>query len=173
MSMTPKSSEQPLRWRSEVRPSDPEAVRRVVASTNFFTAAEIEIAVELVVERLAKGLASGYRFVFAESTGAAGPVVGYSCFGEIPCTVGSYDLYWIAVDASAQRGGLGRRILEQSEREMRALAGRRVYIETSGRELYRPTQQFYLRCGYRLEAELADFYAAGDPKQIYVKALAG
>ena len=42
-------------------------------------------------------------------------------------------------------------------------------IETSARELYRPTQRFYERCGYEAEARLKDFYAPGDSKIIYVK----
>ena len=46
-------------------------------------------------ERLEKGAASGYEFVIAEDDSS---MVGYACFGEIPCTVGSYDLYWIVVD---------------------------------------------------------------------------
>jgi ribosomal protein S18 acetylase RimI-like enzyme len=161
-----------MRLRDDVRPGDEAAVRRIVGSTGFFHAAEIEIAAELVRERQLRGLASGYRFLFAESV-ADDRVVGYSCFGEIPCSIGSYDLYWIAVDATAQRHGLGRRLLAVTEDVVRALGGRRIYIETSGRAQYRPTQAFYERCGYRLEAELADFYAPGDPKLIYVRSLAG
>jgi hypothetical protein len=46
-----------------------------------------------------------------------------------------------------------------------------VYIETSNRPQYEPTRGFYLRCGYRIDAVLEDFYAAGDAKVIYVKAL--
>jgi ribosomal protein S18 acetylase RimI-like enzyme len=159
-----------MRLRADVLPGDEAAVRRIVASTGFFHAGEIEIAAELVRERILRGLASGYRFLFAESV-AAGNVVAYSCFGEIPCSVGSYDLYWIAVDAVAQRHGFGRRLLAATEDVVRGLGGRRLYIETSGRGLYRPTRAFYERCGYRLEAELADFYSPGDAKLIYVKAL--
>ena len=49
--------------------------------------------------------------------------------------------------------------------------GGRVYAETSGRPLYESTRAFYLRCGYRREAELADFYAPGDAKVIFVKTI--
>ena len=48
---------------------------------------------------------------------------------------------------------------------------RQVYIETSNREQYAPTRGFYLRCGYRQEALLKDFYAVGDDKVIYGKVL--
>ena len=69
-------------------------------STGVFSPGEIQIAVELADERLAKGEASGYYFVFAEEDGQ---VRGYACYGPIALTVGSYDLYWIAV-AKSTRG---------------------------------------------------------------------
>jgi hypothetical protein len=51
------------------------------------------------------------------------------------------------------------------------MGGRRIYIETSSRAQYEPTRGFYLKCGYRQETILEDFYAPGDGKVIYVKAL--
>ncbi len=143
-------------------------VRAIVESTGFFNAAEVEIAVELVDERLAKGPASGYHFVFAERDGRVG---GYACYGHITGTAASYDLYWIAVDASHRRGGLGRRLMAETERLIRESGGQRIYAETSNRGQYAPTRAFYERCGYQLEALLKDFYAAGDDKAIFVKAL--
>ena len=41
----------------------------------------------------------------------------------------------------------------------------------SNRHHYLPTRGFYLRCGYRQEALLKDFYAPGDDKVIYIKLL--
>jgi GNAT superfamily N-acetyltransferase len=143
-------------------------VRRIVESTGFFYPAECDVAVELVEERLAKGEASGYYFVFAELDGRP---AAYACYGPIACTVGSFDLFWIAVDQEHQRVGLGRRVLEESERLIRAAGGRRVYIETSNRAQYQPTRTFYERCGYHCEAVLKEFYGAGDDKVVYVKAL--
>lgn len=155
-------------FRDTVRPTDAAAVRDIVASSGFFADHEIDIAVELVDEHLARGLASGYHFVFIDD--AAGPV-GYACYGPIGCTVGSFDLYWIAVRDAARGQGLGRRLLREVERRIAALDGRRIYIETSSRELYEPTRAFYLRCGYTEEARLADFYAPGDAKVIYSRAV--
>ena len=100
--------------RSQVTPSDRDAVRRIVETTGFFRADEVDVAVELVDEALAKGEASGYHFVFAEVDGI---VVGYACYGPIACTLGSYDLYWIAVDPSRQGQGIGQILLLKSSRE--------------------------------------------------------
>ena len=158
----------PLSLRYEIQAADPENIRAVTESTGVFSPGEIEIAVELAQERLAKGEASGYYFLFAEGEGQ---VRGYACYGPIALTVGSYDLYWIAVAKSAQGSGLGRTLLAESERRIREAGGRRVYIETSTRPPYAPTRAFYQRCGYTLEVVLADFYAVGDGKAIYVKAI--
>jgi ribosomal protein S18 acetylase RimI-like enzyme len=165
----------PLPWarlRDEPRRSDAGRIRGIIAASGFFTAAETDVAVELVEERLLKGPASGYHFLFAED--AAGEVLGYTCFGPIACTVGSFDLYWIAVDPGRRRSGLGRSLLAASERAIAAPphAGRAIYIETSNKPLYEPTRAFYRACGYQPEATLKDFYNTGDDKVIYVKRLA-
>jgi D-alanine-D-alanine ligase len=164
----PARSHTPWSFRYEVTPADCEAVRAIVDSSGFFNAAEVAVAVELVEERLAKGPASGYHFVFAERDQRTH---GYACYGHIAGTAASYDLYWIAVDASSRRGGLGKLLLAESERLIRESGGRRVYIETSNRSQYVPTRAFYERCGYQLDALLKDFYGPGDDKAIFVRAL--
>jgi GNAT superfamily N-acetyltransferase len=143
-------------------------VRRIVESTGFFHPGEIDVAVELVDERLAKGPASGYHFIFADHEGET---LGYACYGLIACTLASYDLYWIAVDKTRQCRGLGRRLIEESEHLVRAAGGQRIYVETSSRAQYAPTRTFYERCGYRQEAVLHDFYAPNDHKVVLVKVL--
>jgi GNAT superfamily N-acetyltransferase len=158
----------PFTFRNELTPADPERIRSLVKSTGVFSPVEVDCAVELPEERLAKGPASGYHFVFAERDGQAH---GYACYGPIALTVGSYDLYWIAVDKSCQGQGLGQLLLAEVEELVRREGGRRIYIETSTRPPYAPTRAFYLRCGYHLEVILADFYAVGDGKAIYAKVL--
>jgi GNAT superfamily N-acetyltransferase len=152
--------------RSDVIPADVEAVRRLATSTGFFAAAEIDVAVELVEERLRRGEASGYHFWFAEENAIA---IGYACYGPIACTDASWDLYWIVVDAAAHGRGVGKALLAKTEQSVRAMGGKRLYIETAGREQYAPTRAFYLRRGYACEAKLADFYAPDDDKWIFVK----
>lgn len=157
-----------LDLRDEVRPGDVAAVRALVTGTGFFNDEEIDIAAELVQERLDRGAASGYEFLLAEQ---GGKLVGYSCYGLIPCSSVSWDLYWIAVDASMQGGGFGRRLLDLTEQRVQAAGGLAVYAETSGRDQYEPTRAFYRRCGYQVAAVFEDFYAAGDAKYFFVKRL--
>ena len=155
-------------FREEVRPEDRQAVGRLVRATGFFSEEEADIAVELVEERLAKGDASGYFFLFAEEGDL---LLGYACFGPIPGSVHSFDLYWITVDPGEQGLGVGRTLMAASERIMAGRGARRIYTDTSSRPQYEPTRAFYLACGYREEAFLTDFYAPGDGKVIFVKTL--
>jgi len=142
---------QPVELRYEVRADDREVVRRLVESTGVFSPVEIDVAVELVDDRLKRGPESDYHFVFAEQ---GGRTVGYTCYGPIALTDGSFDLYWIAVDKAMHGRKVGRLLLERTEELIRETHGRQVYIETSNRHHYAPTRGFYLRCGYRQEALL-------------------
>ncbi len=155
-------------YRKDVTPGDREAVGRLVRATGFFSEEEAAIAEELVDERMAKGEASGYFFLFAEEEHR---LLGYTCFGPIPGSVHSYDLYWIAVAPEAQGRGLGKKLMAESEWIMARRGARRVYADTSSRPQYEPTRAFYRSCGYSQEALLADFYAAGDGKVIFAKSL--
>jgi ribosomal protein S18 acetylase RimI-like enzyme len=157
-----------LTLRAQVAPEDARRVEQIVRSTGFFREDEVAVAVELVEERLERGEASGYHFLFAEHEART---VGYACFGPIACTLHSWDLYWIAVQEGLRNRGIGRRLLEEVEREVALRGGRRLYIETSAGSTYLRTRRFYEARGYLVEAQLEDFYAPGDSKVILVKAV--
>ncbi len=159
-----------VRFRDIVRKSDLGAVRKILESTGFFHNYEVAVGVELVDEHLAKGSEkSGYYFMFADTPD--GNTIGYTCYGPIACTSGSFDLYWIAVHNDFRGKGLGKRLLAETEKAIALVRGRRIYIETSSREIYQSTRRFYEKCGYSVEAVLKDFYAPGDSKFVFVKAL--
>lgn len=153
-------------FRYDVTPEDIDSVRRLAASTGFFYPAEVDVAGELVTERLAKGEESGYYFTICE---AGGKLIGFAIYGPIPCTAHSFDLYWIAVSPEYQGKGLGRVLIQKAEKLIKDAGGRRIYIETSDRPQYAGTREFYLRCGYERAALLEDFYGPDDAKSIYVK----
>jgi len=155
-------------FRNIISKDDVAGIRDILTSSGFFYHEEIEIGVELALDGLDNGSESSYSFILAD---AGNKLAGYTCFGEIPCTFGSFDLYWIAVHPDFQRFGIGRELLRRSEHAALEMGCRRIYIETSSRELYRPTQTFYLHCGYVQEAVLEDYYAENDGKIIYVKKL--
>ncbi|CAN5254316.1 hypothetical protein BH24PSE2_BH24PSE2_07890 [soil metagenome] len=164
----PAAARAAFRFRDTVRQADAPAVQNLVAETGFFNAAEIDLAEELVVERLSKGSASGYEFFIAEQASA---FAGYVCYGAIAGTLASYDLYWIVVSPQFQKQGLGRALLSKAEQAIWRTGGRRVYVETSSRDQYAGTRAFYSSSGYKAQAVLEEFYAPGDHKMIFVKRL--
>ncbi len=155
-----------LEWRDEPGPKDVQAVRDLVACTGVFSSAEVAIAAELVAEALRCCAAAGYAFVFAER---AGRLAGYTCFGPVPATASSHDLYWIAVHPEERGRGLGRALLARSEERIAAAGGQQVWIDSSARPDYAPAHRLYEAAGYRVEARLEHFYAPGDAKLVFAR----
>lgn len=162
------SSDETRRLRDTLEPKDCEAIEILVRGTGFFSEAEVDIARELVEEYFDKGSLSGYHFVLCDIDEK---LAAYACYGPIPGTLSSFDLYWIAVDRAFQRRHLGRFVLAHVEKCIQAMGGTRVYIDSSGRSSYRPTQAFYLSQGYAIEAVFDNFYGPSDPKIVYLKQL--
>jgi len=154
--------------RKIVVPTDPETITKIVVSTGFFREDEVLVAAELAEERLEKGASSGYEFLFAE---IEGETVAYSCYGLIPCTLQSFDLYWIATHRNYMNRGIGKQLLHETERAIFRSGGKSIYVETSSKELYAPTRAFYEKNQYLLKAKFEDFYAPGDDKLVYVKTM--
>lgn len=155
-------------YRSQLVAGDIELVTRVTAETGFFSPAEVEIARELATLNVTQGeVTSGYYYLVQDMPAG---IAAYACYGPIPGTATSFDLYWIVVSKSAQGQGLGRALLAAVIQRVRDAGGTRLYADTSSREQYAPTRAFYERCGFARAAFLEDFYAAGDGKVIFVHA---
>jgi len=155
-----------LTFRTVPKESDIQSIRDIIVSTGFFYDYEIEIAVELVKERLKEGESTGYYFVFAEIDGVA---VAYSCYGPITMSKTSFDLYWIATHNDYRGKGIGRKLLEETYIQAREMGCIILIAETSGLPHYISTRAFYDNNKFELEARLKDFYAVGDDKLFYTK----
>ena len=155
-------------FRKTVVPSDIMSVTQILKSTGFFKPHEIDVAIELIEDRLKNGEGCGYQFCFLEIEGRT---VAYGCYGEIPCTIKNYDLYWLAVDNNFRGNGIGRLLLEKIESDIKSHGGRGIYIETSNKEQYTPTISFYENCNYQQIALFNDFYDINDNKAVYYKKL--
>ena len=152
----------------ELHRSDREPLIEILRATGLFSGEEIVVAKELIDAGLGLGPGDGYLFVVAEDENA---VAGYACWGTTPMTVGTWDLYWIAVHPRTQGRGIGRALLRHVEDAVRASSGRLLLVETSGRPDYAPTRAFYERTGYPEIARIPDFYRNGDDKVIHARRL--
>ena len=135
----------------------------ILSATGAFSVEEVSVALQLFDETNA-----GYEFVGAF---VGDRLIGYACYGQTPGTDGTYDLYWIAVDPTAQGAGRGSGLLQEIEERLRTRAARMLVVETSSRPEYAHTRGFYDARGYREAARLADFYGPADDRVIYVKSL--
>jgi ribosomal protein S18 acetylase RimI-like enzyme len=153
--------------------ADRSGVFRILESAGNFTPEEVATALELIDEWLELGEHSGYLTYVLESIGEeSAEVLGYISFGPTPLTESTYDLYWIAVDKSKHRGGVGKKLMKFTEEETVRRGGRMLLIETSSQETYGGTIQFYERTGYELVGKIPEYYKPGDDKLIFAKRLA-
>lgn len=158
--------------RNSICRDDIDSVRRILSSTGFFEQApdEIDVASELATLALKDGNnVDNYDFIFADSVlaGESDRTVGFACFAKIPCTLTTYEIYWLGVDKSQQGRGTGRIIIEEIKKYVKSLGGKKLILYTAGREQYVPTHKFYAACNFVEEARVKDYYAEGDDCVIY------
>jgi len=152
-----------------IKSEDRKNIEEILISSGFFYEFEIETALEIADETLAKGSEkSGYYWLKATDEDG---VIAFANYGKNSFSTHSWDLYWIAVHQNSRNKKLGSLLLKGVEEEVKKMGGKILWIETSGRPLYTPTEKFYQRNGYKLQASLPEFYGPGDPKQIYSKTL--
>ena len=160
-----------LTFRDTVTAADLENVRRILASTGFFDQApdEISVALELVRTALDGGnTVENYRCLFAEEDGET---VGYVCFARVPCSLATFEIYWLAVDNARRGQGRGKQIIARALDEMRGKGAKKVVLCTAGRAQDLPTQKFYESRGFVCEARIKDYFAPGDDELVYTLAL--
>lgn len=153
-------------YRKETKQSDLEDFREVLASSGFFYDFEIEAAEDFLKYQLEDGDESGIHYYMAEENGK---MIGFICFGFDSCTLTSYLLYWMAVHNDYRGKGVGGQLLNRFEEYVIAKGGKKIVLETAGRELYKPTRDFYEKNGYREEGIVPDYYSVGDARVTYVK----
>jgi ribosomal protein S18 acetylase RimI-like enzyme len=152
--------------RDYITENDPDNIYRIVKDTGFFNEDELIMAKELALTALSKP--DEYLFFVAED---GEKPVGYACYGNIPCSKGSYELYWIAVLRDYQHCGIGKALIKAVETAVQESGGRKIFVSTSGTDKYLPTRTFYENCSYTQAAVLKDYFALGDHEVIYEKVL--
>jgi ribosomal protein S18 acetylase RimI-like enzyme len=155
-----------MHFRNKLKHSDKSYIKEILESTGFFYDSEVEIALELAQENLVKGEEkSGYIFNIVEINKIP---VGFTCYGKIPGTADSFDLYWIAIHQKQQGKGIGKILIKMAIEAITQMHGKNIWIETSSRAIYEPTRQFYLKSNCELIAELTDYYGPNDNKIIFL-----
>jgi GNAT superfamily N-acetyltransferase len=145
--------------------ADRARIEEISRAVGLFRADEIPVALEVF-----DGAVAGSPDYLALGAEYEGRLAGWICWGPTPCTLGTYDLYWMAVDPTLHGGGVGTALLQAMESRLGGVA-RLIVVETAGRAEYEPTRGFYEARGYRAVSRIPDFYAPGDDQVVYTKSL--
>jgi len=130
----PASKKKPCR--ADIRrclAGDRDKVLSLVQKTQVFRPEELAIAQEVFDDAVEKGPEGHYQSFVAE---AGGKLTGWLCFGPTPCTIGTFDIYWIAVTPEKQSCGIGTRLMQHAEKLIAGKGGRMAVAETSGTDRY-------------------------------------
>ena len=149
--------------------ADRDRIEEITRSTRLFREEEIVVALEVFDEATSGAPANTYSVLGVQFNDC---LAGWICWGPTPCTVGTYDLYWMAVDPELQGTGIGTALLAEMERRLEGIA-RLIVIETAGRAEYAATRAFYQSRGYSPVSTIPEFYAPGDDQVVFVKRSGG
>lgn len=152
----------------KIKQADSERIEEILNRIPNFNKSEIEVAMELVNIAASNPEQRDYNtFIYEED----GNLLGYHCIGKRPLTDAVYDLYWIVADPKSEIKGIGKRLLNHAEEFVNEQNGRWILAETSSKESYSSTRNFYLRNNYSIVAQINDFYALGDNLTVFGKYL--
>ena len=143
-------------------------IEEISRAVGVFRDDEIPVALEVFDGAISGIGPAGSPDYLALGADVDSRLAGWICWGPTPCTLGTYDLYWMAVDPAHHGSGIGTVLLTAMEQQLPASA-RLVIVETAGRPDYAPTRAFYEARGYRAVSRIPDFYAPGDDQVVYVK----
>ncbi len=149
----------------ELLPTDRPQIEAMVRATSLFREEEVGVALEVF-----DGVAAGSPDYQGAGAVLDDRLAGWIAWGATPCTTGTYDMYWLVVDATLHGYGIGTALVREMERRLDGSA-RLIVVETAGRPDYAGTRAFYEARGYQRTATIPDFYAPDDDLVVYVKAL--
>lgn len=164
-----------LTFRTDVTPVDLQNIREISASTGFFDEEVVEIPVAMADDALYQihhpddeDLAHDINFIFAE---VDGKTAAYACYGHIADSNSSYELHWLATHNDYRGQGIGKQLINELIKNIKADGGTKLYVKTDSTEQYKSTRHFYDSCGFTLEAVLKQYYEKNDDCCIYSMSL--
>jgi ribosomal protein S18 acetylase RimI-like enzyme len=155
---------------------DRTSVIELTRATGNFSEAEVAIAEELIdiyTDQPDQKDYYAYSAVSIDDDALNGRVAGFLIVGPTPATVGTYDMYWIAVHPEFYGRGVAQALDDFAVQFVRDRQGYWLIAETSGQSGYDRTRTFYQKQGYREVARIPDYYKPADDLVIYGKRLDG
>lgn len=139
-------------------------MKEIVLQTGVFYNAEIVAASKLIDDYLVQGGLGDDRCLVLLDEDS---VQGFAIYGFSVTTIGTFDVYWLVVNPEVQRCGLGRKIMAEIERRVRAEGGLRIFLTTSALPVYEPARLLYQSLGFVQVGLLPDYFRTGDDLVYY------
>lgn len=144
-------------------PDDIEGLQEVLDDTGLFPS-------EMLPDMLSPAFAGDTAAVWL-TCHADGKPAGFCYTEPEEMTEGTWNMRALAVHPSLQGQGLGSALVTAAEENLKENGHRLMIVDTSGTEDFVQTRRFYAQNGFEEEARIRDFWAAGDDKIIFRKAL--
>ena len=147
-----------------VQPADLPALKTVIGATDMFPPAMLDDMIAPFWDP--ENTADFWLTDVVRET----PIAVAYCAPE-RMTEGTWNLYLIAVHPDHQSGGRGAALMARVEEMVAERGAHLLLVETSGLPEFERTRGFYDRLEYAREAVIRDFYAPGDDKVVFRKAI--
>ena len=144
--------------------SDLDALKKILDSSGLCPS---EYLGEMISEYLSDPASEEIWFTYVQDSEPVG--FGY-CVPE-KLTDGTYNLLAIAVDKKSQGFGIGSKLINYLENELKRQQKRILIVDTSSSEDFALTRSFYLKGGYTNAATIKDFWKDGEDKVTFYKRL--
>ena len=145
-------------------PDDVARLKEIITATELFPA-------HLLNDMIAPYFAGENENWLVFETEDSENIVGLAYYMPEPMTEGTYNALLLAVHPGQQGRGVGAALMIHIEQTLREQNKRILLVETSGLPEFERTRRFYRKIGYEEEARIRDFYASGEDKIVFYKAL--
>lgn len=144
-------------------PDDIAGLQTVLDGTELFPS-------EMLPDMLAPSLA-GETEAFWLTCHNDKEAVGFCYTAPEELTDGTWNMLALAVRPDHQGNGFGASLVAAAEQHLKQTGQRILIVDTSSTDDFALTRKFYAQNGYEEEARIRDFWAKGDDKVIFRKAL--
>ena len=151
----------------ETMPADVGAIKSIAVATGLFAEHDVAANEDMLTGFFASE-ANDHHWLTYEDDGTP---IAVAYYAPEPLTDGTWNLLMIAVHPSKHGQGVGTALINHVEQALIAGGARILLVDTSGTDDFERTRAFYDKCGYDLEARIRDYYAPGDDKITFWKAL--
>ena len=151
-----------------IRPTiitDKPSIFTILRDSNQFDEEGISFVEGILDQHLLEGSSAIWLTAFEEEP------IGVAYCNPEPVSSGVWNLLMLWIREDKQRLGLGRKLVEQVELNLKEKGARLLLVETSSKPMFETARMFYAKCGFIHEATIRNYFEDGDDKLILTKLL--